>query len=106
MSASRLAWGSVVVCVACACANAFFYLADPNYPPSWGSRWQPVVPLAVVYALLGLLAWSQRKGAGPGAVVLSACLLPRWLCCWAGARTGGAHRRTLPTTTACCGWVR
>jgi hypothetical protein len=75
MAASRLAYVSLALCAACAFANAFFYLADPNYPPAWGDRWVPVETLAVVYALLGLLGWSQRGDAVSGTVVLSACLL-------------------------------
>ena len=54
MRAPILAWVTLVTCLWCAAANAFFSLADPNYP--LGSPWTPVLVIALVYGSFGLLA--------------------------------------------------
>jgi hypothetical protein len=73
MRAPILTWVTLVTCLVGAAANTFFYLADPNDP--LGSPWTPVLVVAAVYGLFGLLAWSQRRDLAGTAVVHAACLL-------------------------------
>lgn len=76
MRAPILVWMTLVLCLLCTAANAFFYLADPNYSSlPGGSPWPPVLATAIGYVLFGLLAWSQRCDAVGASVVLAASLL-------------------------------
>jgi hypothetical protein len=92
-----LACVTIALCLACATANAFLYLTDPNYPPvpdeSWW--WRPVLTLGVVYVLFALLAWAERDSWLGSFVVLTAVCLAALLLVW-GRGMDWYGSRTVP----------
>jgi hypothetical protein len=80
---SMLSGTTLALCLLCTAANAFFYLADPNYPllPNQ-SRWPPILAIAVIYTLFGLLAWSRRGSTVSGLSILVLCALAAGLLVW------------------------
>jgi protein-S-isoprenylcysteine O-methyltransferase Ste14 len=74
---------TLALCLLCTAANAFFYLDDPNYFLLKGeSRWPPILAVALLYALFGLLAWQQRSSTPSSLITLILCFLSAGLLVW------------------------